>query len=180
MPGTTHRKGKPRLGHDPALVREAEEAFALIDTLRRQLFHSPFDEARDAGLTGPQVRVMASLVNRGAMTLTQLSRTMGMSHSTVSGIVDRLQARGLVRRSPDAADRRRTAIAVTDMVTRYVHELEAGPASRLVAALADASSSQRRAVARGLTTLRRLLDRGNGPENKGPLAERRGAPERNP
>lgn len=158
MAGTKRRKGTSRRRHNPALVREAEETFALIDRLRRDLFRSPFDEAREAGLTGPQVRLMASLVNRGAMTLTELSRTLGMTHSTASGIVDRLEARGLLRRTPDATDGRRTAITVTDMVTRYVHELEAGPASRLVGALAAASSGQRRVIRRGLITLRKLLD----------------------
>ena len=159
MPGKRKRRGASLRRHDPALVREAEEILAHIDALWRDLFHSPFNEAREAGLTGPQVRLMASLVTRGAMTLTELSRTLGMSHSTASGIVDRLQARGLVRRSPDARDRRRTTIAVTDRVTQYAHELEAGPASRLVTVFDNASPSQRREIGRGLTTLRKLLDR---------------------
>lgn len=158
MAGSKRRKGQARRRHNPALVREAEEALGLIDTLRRDLFRSPFDEAREAGLTGPQVRLLAGLVRGGAMTLTELSRTLGMTHSTASGIVDRLEARGLVRRSPHPTDGRRTAIAVTDMVTRYVRELEAGPASRLVIALGEATPSQRRTISRGLTTLRQLLD----------------------
>lgn len=163
MPGKKQRKGVSRLRHDPRVVREAEETLAHVDALRRALFHSPFDEAREAGLTGPQVRLMASLVARGTMTLTELSRTLGLSHSTASGIVDRLQARGLVRRGPHPSDRRRTTIAVTDGVTQYVHELEAGPASRLVAVLGKASAGQRRAIGRGLTTLRKLLDQPRAP-----------------
>jgi DNA-binding MarR family transcriptional regulator len=72
-------------------------------------------------------------------TLTELSRTLNMSHSTSSGIADRLHQRGLLERRDDAADRRRTAIAVTDSVTQYVRQLEAGPAGRLVAALEKAT-----------------------------------------
>jgi MarR family transcriptional regulator, organic hydroperoxide resistance regulator len=139
-------------------MREAEETLTHIEALWRDLLRSPSEEAKEAGLTGPQVRLMASLVRRGPMALTELSRTLGMSHSTASGIVDRLQARGLVRRSPDASDRRRSAIAVTDKVTQYVHQLEAGPASRLVTVLSTASRSQRRVIRTGLTTLRKILD----------------------
>lgn len=153
------RRNRPSRRQDPAIVGAAEETLAHIDALRRELFHSPFDEAREAGLTGPQVRLLATLVARGPMTLTALSRTLGLSHSTASGIVDRLETRGLVRRSPDAGDRRRTTITVTDQVSQYVHELEAGPASRLVAAFAQASPGQRRAIGIGLRALRRLLDR---------------------
>jgi DNA-binding MarR family transcriptional regulator len=142
---------------DADLVREAEETLSDIKVLWRDLFRNPFDEAKESGLTGPQVTLMACLVKEGAMTLTELSRALGMSHSTASGIVDRLQARGLLDRSEDATDGRRTSIAVTDRVTAYVQELAAGPAGRLVAAFEKASAGQRRDVTKGLKTLRRLL-----------------------
>jgi MarR family transcriptional regulator, organic hydroperoxide resistance regulator len=103
--------------------------------------------------------LIASLVSRGPMMLTELSRTLGMSHSTASGIVDRLASRGLLQRTRDAADKRRTRIVVTDKVTRYVRELEAGPAARLATALAAATPEQRRGIANGLELLRDLLDR---------------------
>ncbi len=151
-------KAAPQRRRDPALVREAEEILAHIRALWRDLFRNPFDEAKESGLTGPQVSLLACLVARGPMTLTDLSRVLGMTHSTASGIVDRLQARGLVRRSRDAADRRRTTITVTDTVSRYVRELEAGPAGRVVAALHHGSADQRRAIRRGLKLLRTLLD----------------------
>jgi DNA-binding MarR family transcriptional regulator len=100
---------------------------------------------------------MACLVNRGPMTVTELSRNVGMSHSTASGIVDRLQSRGLVRRTQDATDRRRTRITVTEKVARYVRQLEEGPAGRLAAALERASTGQRRAIRKGLRLLSDLL-----------------------
>jgi DNA-binding MarR family transcriptional regulator len=144
---------------DPALIREAEETLSHIRALWRDLSRNPAAEAAESGLTGPQVNLIACLVTRGPMMLTELSRTLGMSHSTASGIVDRLQSRGLLRRSRDAVDGRRTAIAVTDKVSRYVRELEAGPAGRLAAALAAAGGDERRAVRKGLRTLRTILDR---------------------
>jgi len=60
-----------------------------------------------------------------------------------------------------AADRRRTAIAVTDNVTQYVHQLEAGPAGCLVAALEKTTPDQRRLITKGVKTLRTLLDGSN-------------------
>ena len=142
---------------DPALIAEAEEILAHVRALRRDLLRNPFADAERSGLTGPQVTVMACLVSRGPLTLTELSRELGMSHSTASGIVDRLEVRDLVRRTPDATDRRRTRIAVTELVTDYVRELEEGPAGRLAAALKNASADQRRAIREGLSLLRELL-----------------------
>lgn len=152
-------KGARPIGrHEPAIMRQAETTLVYIRAFWRDLFRNPLVEAAESGITGPQVTVMTFLVTRGPMTLTELSRLMGMSHSTVSGIVDRLEARGLVRRTPDPKDQRRTRIAVTDNVTRYMRELEAGPSGRLAAALANATPDQRRAIAEGLEALRAVLD----------------------
>ena len=142
---------------EPALAAQAEEILALVRALRRDLLRNPAEDAESAGLTGPQVSVMACLVGRGPTTLTEVSRTLGMNHSTASGIVDRLQAQGLVRRTPDADDRRRTRLIVTDKVARYVQELQAGPSGRLAAALAKATPGERDAIRKGLRLLSNLL-----------------------
>jgi len=148
---------------NPTLAEQAHEVLAHIRALGRDLLRTPLAEAEQHGLTGPQVTLMACLVTRGPLTVTELSRTVGMTHSTASGIVDRLQTRGLVRRTPDASDRRRTRITVTDKVTRYVRQLGAGPAGRLAAALESASPAERHAILRGLTLLRAAL-RSRGPQ----------------
>jgi DNA-binding MarR family transcriptional regulator len=149
-----------------ALQREAEQILAIVRALWRDLLRNPYADAERSGITGPQVTVMACLVSKGPMTLTELSRTLGMTHSTASGIVDRLQARGLVRRTEDAADRRRSSIEVTEAVRRYVRELEEGPSGRLVGVLAVATPSQRAAIKKGLELLRDLLDSHRKPERR--------------
>lgn len=139
------------------IAAQAEEIVALVRALRRDLLRNPAEDAEREGLTGPQVSIMACLVGRGPSTLTEVSRTLGMNHSTASGIVDRLQARGLLRRAQDSADRRRTRIVVTDKVTRYVRELQQGPSGRLAAALGSVSLADRRTILAGLRLLAALL-----------------------
>ena len=141
-----------------ALISEAEEILVHVKALQRTMLRNPLADAERSGLTGPQVNVMACLVRRGPITLTELSRHVGMSHSTASGIVDRLQSRGFVRRTKDATDRRRTRIAVTEKVARYVRELEEGPSGRLAATLERATADQRNAIRKGLKLLRELLE----------------------
>jgi DNA-binding MarR family transcriptional regulator len=147
----------PARRHDSALRQQAEEILATVRFLWRDLLRNPFADAEQHGITGPQITVMACLDGKGPMTLTELSRSLGMSHSSASGIVDRLQARGLLRRTEDAADRRRTSIEVTEAVQRYVRELEVGPSGRLVEALGNATPAQRAAIKKGLQLLCRLL-----------------------
>lgn len=143
---------------DPAVAAEAEEITAEIRALRRELQRHPAEEGEKAGVTGPQRSVIACLVARGPMTLMDISTTLAMGHSTASGIVDRLESRGFVRRSEDATDRRRTRITVTAKVTGYVSRLEMGPFGRLAQGLATASREERRAIRTGLRLLRELLD----------------------
>jgi DNA-binding MarR family transcriptional regulator len=144
-------------------MTEANEILSSVRALRRELLHNPVTDAERSGLTGPQVMVMAAIVSEGPMTLTALSRQLGMSHSTASGIVGRLQARGFLTRTPDASDRRRTLITVTEIVNDYVRELAEGPSGRLAAALENATADQRRAIKEGLIALRELLRSASAP-----------------
>src|SRR4030095_13182690 len=81
----------------PSWQREADDILATVRALWKDLLRNPIEDAARHGMTGPQVTVMTCLVTRDPMTLTELSRTLGMSHSSASGIVDRLQACGLLR-----------------------------------------------------------------------------------
>jgi DNA-binding MarR family transcriptional regulator len=166
---STIRRVKQR--RHASMAREADRILGQLRILRRDLLRNPYADAAEHGLTGPQVTVMAQLVTKGPLTLTDLSRSLSMSHSTASGIVDRLETRGLVRRTADTADRRRTAIAVTDGVRRYVRELEEGPAGKLVKVLRTATPVQRAVIRRGLTLLCELLGASGTRRPKG----RRGA-----
>ena len=148
------------------LVEDAQEIVAHLRTLRRDVLRTAADIGR-SGLTGPQISVQALLVVNGPMTVGELGRDLGLSHSTVSGIVDRLEARGLVERTADSADRRYTRIAVTRAVERYMEEITSAPTARLVTALRAATPDERQQVRQGLALLRRLLDAPSGSGRRG-------------
>jgi DNA-binding MarR family transcriptional regulator len=56
-------------------------------------------------------------------TQVDLSRTLIMHRSNVTGLVDRLEARGLVRRQEDAADRRSWRVQLTPEGSRLIQEI---------------------------------------------------------
>jgi DNA-binding MarR family transcriptional regulator len=110
-------------------------------------------------LTAPQRIVMQALFHSQGMSLKDLCERVSLSHSTVSGIVDRLQAKGLVERSTDTADRRLTRIVVTAVVREFMQDkaprLTAQP---LIEALGRVTVQERKVIARGLRILRKALD----------------------
>lgn len=60
-----------------------------------------------AGLTMPQLLTLHELArHHGPMSLSDLSHALNLANSTVSGIIDRLERAGHVRRRTDAEDQR--------------------------------------------------------------------------
>jgi len=133
---------------------------AIRQVLRRPL---EADVAR-GGLPGPQQSAMRVLVASDGLSLKDLSRELGLAHSTVSGIVDRLEKRGLVKRQANETDLRLTRIVVTDQVRDYVRDtLPALEVHPLAVALRAATSAEREEVLQGVRVLRRLLERRGPP-----------------
>jgi DNA-binding MarR family transcriptional regulator len=138
------------------LAQDIDRDLRAIRTLLRR----PLEAAVARGnLTGPQQSVMHALVESEGMTLKELSAHLGLAHSTVSGIVDRLQERGLVERQVDEADKRRTRIGVTQPVRDFLRDTMPGLTLHpLVKALGRADLAQRRVIVKGLKTLLALLE----------------------
>jgi len=149
-----------------SILALATEASADLETIRRRLRDSIAAEVQKLSvpLTAPQVSALALLVDErrdsgSGISLSELSRRMGLSHSTVSGIVDRLVRRGLVERRPRSDDRRFTEIELTADVERWLKDdLPAWRVRPLADALSRASRSDRATILAGLATLARLLD----------------------
>src|SRR5262249_62040597 len=66
------------------------------------------------GLTKTQFAAIAKLREVGPCSQNQLGRLIYLDAATTKGVVDRLEARGFVTARPDARDRRRRAIALTE------------------------------------------------------------------
>ena len=65
------------------------------------------------GVTGPQLVALQELARLGEVPVGALARSIHVSHPTMTGILDRLEKRGLVARQRDTADRRRVSAKVT-------------------------------------------------------------------
>jgi DNA-binding MarR family transcriptional regulator len=66
------------------------------------------------GTTLPRFDVMAALYRRrDGVTMSELSRMLLVSNGNATTVVDRLEADGLVRRTPSEADRRTVFVALT-------------------------------------------------------------------
>jgi len=118
------------------------------------LFHREYEEAAAArSLTGAQAKVMA-LLRRGPMAMRRIAQTLSCEPSNITGIVDRLEARGLVERQPDPGDRRIKLVVATEAGRTASAELRESLdfAREPLAALAPAERTDLRDL------LRRIVD----------------------
>ncbi|HEX4204935.1 MAG TPA: MarR family transcriptional regulator [Ktedonobacteraceae bacterium] len=146
---------------DEELLSEVAEVEQQLRTIRRDMLRVIEDDQSKAQLTAPQMQAMIALFQAGTsegLTLKELSERMGLAHSTVSGIVDRLERRGMVSRQVSLADRRVTRIVMTNQVRAYIEQrLVSHLHGPLLDALRHATRDEREAILTGLSTLRRLL-----------------------
>lgn len=68
---------------------------------------------RQLGLTPSQFDIIATLGNTPGMSFKELGEKTLITKGTLTGVVDRLQAKGLVRRVAQAEDRRSSVVQLT-------------------------------------------------------------------
>ncbi|MEE1753347.1 MarR family winged helix-turn-helix transcriptional regulator [Streptomyces sp. SP18CS02] len=134
------------------------EVVELIGTVVAR-YHEEYEQAAARhSLTGAQARVLGLLALE-PLPMRGIARSLRCEPSNVTGIVDRLEARGLVERRPDPADRRVKLAAATEEGRGTARRLREGLefAREPLAGLSD----EERAALRDL--LRRMLGDGARP-----------------
>ena len=115
-------RGTERL--DPV---EYQKLAAFRYTLRRFLSFSEA-AAAEVGLAAQQYQALLAIKGRGGddtVTINELAQLLLIKHNSAVGLVDRLEAEGLVKRSVDAADRRKVNLRLTARGSRIFERLAA-------------------------------------------------------
>ena len=101
----------------------------------------------DLELTMPQLKVVFVL-HGGEKTMSELARSLGVSLSTATGIVDRLVAEELVSRRSDQIDRRRVVTCLTEHGEQLMEQLQVEGQRIGTEMLENLTAQQLRTVAR--------------------------------
>jgi MarR family transcriptional regulator, organic hydroperoxide resistance regulator len=112
---------------DDALALERQVCFALSVAARNVV--AVYRQVLDPlGLTHPQYLVMLALWQHGSLSVKELSRLLQLDPGTLSPLLKRLEAAGLVRRERNPVDQRNLALTLTDAGRRLRAEAEQIPA----------------------------------------------------
>jgi len=116
--------------------------FLLNDVAR--LMRTAYDRRiRKLGLTRAQWWVLTHLYRSNGVTQTELAETLEIEKPTLGRLLDRLEAKGWVRREHDASDRRVWRVHLTDEVEPALRTMRAIAAELRRDALAGISAAER-------------------------------------
>lgn len=111
-----------------------------------------------SGLTTPQLLCLHTLYKAETMTLSELTREINLSGSTVNGIVDRLEAKEYVVRERSTADRRRVYLHMTEAGKNAVKAAPSLLQDKLSAALAKLPETEQLTITAALEKVVQLME----------------------
>ncbi len=135
-------------GANAALERLFELAVLLVDAMEGGL--------SERGLTRARAELIWRLQQHGAMTQRALSQALRCTPRNVTGLVDALQADGLVWRGPHPTDRRATLVELTERGRAAATAWQSGYQELAGLLFADLDAAD---LARFVATLDRMLGR---------------------
>jgi DNA-binding MarR family transcriptional regulator len=107
------------------------------------------------GLTGPQLTVIKLLETFDNLSLSSLSERIRAQNSTVTGIVDRMEREGLVRRERSTTDRRVVHIRLSEKGQKLARQIQVEPMEIFRDALASLTPADLRDLLRIMNKLQR-------------------------
>ena len=96
----------PRTRYDLRILRSLRGIIRSVDLYSREL-------AATNQITAPQLVCLLHAADHGPVTATGIGRTVHLSASTVVGILDRLEEKGLIERHRSLEDRRQVQVRAT-------------------------------------------------------------------
>src|SRR5919109_2503172 len=92
---------------------QAPSVVAALEGTVHRVLERLAAELRDLGLTQGEVNALVHLAPRAGSSVSRLQAATGQRASTLTGVIDRLERRGLVERRPNPHDRRSFTITLT-------------------------------------------------------------------
>lgn len=175
--------GHARAGTSPGVAAEPPDRAQVLAELAAAgrehsnvavMFHSAL--AARLGLSATENKTLDLLERHGSLSPGDLVRHTGLAPASITGLLDRLQERGYVRRLRDAQDGRRQLVEIDRSRVAGVAELFAGLTAGLDALYADYSTQELALITDWLTratevqsqATRELTDRTSRGANEAP------------
>jgi len=134
------------------------EIASRVRKLRRSVYHDYIRTSRQFGLTETQSDVLRTLLVYGPMSSADLSRNLYVTPANITGVIDRLENKGLVERIRQQADRRVALITLTEKGEDLSEQLPDPIENKLVSGLKHLTPEQMQALGEAMKRIIDLID----------------------
>ena len=98
---------------DELAARPKHGILRMVNRVRVEMVDAMDRELAQFDITAPQLIVLASVANREAESASQLCKSISYDPGAMTRMIDRLEQKGLVRRTPRPDDRRAMTLEMT-------------------------------------------------------------------
>lgn len=109
-------------------------------------------------VSAAQLNCLIALYENGPMSSSQIARHIFVKPSTVTGIIDRLEQKGLAKRTRSSPDRRVITIELTPDGNRLAENAPPPIQQKIMDGLRSLSVEEAESILSGLQSLTRMLD----------------------
>lgn len=136
---------------EQSIVRSLRRIIRAVGLYSRELL-------RRRNLTTSQLATLRQLGRDGPLPAGRLARGIAVSQATITGVVDRLEERGLVTRSRDPRDRRLVVVDLTETGLQVVSSSPPPLHERFMLRLAEQPPAERREIDRVLGRIVEMME----------------------
>lgn len=137
------------------------KAIEIVKNLKRimDLFGKAVkSEFKEKDLTSSQVMVIGILSHRKELKTSELSKELGLSNSTVSGILDRLEEKNLIKRIRSEKDRRVIKVRLRKEFKKNMTDKYMGVEEKITNIIKKSPIDEVDFILEGLENLRKMLE----------------------
>ncbi len=155
-PGNTSRsKAAPPDVVQPDSIRNA---IYLIRKLMQSGAYYTKELNKKYNVSAPQIACLLALLDGGPMALSQVAKKIMVNSSTLTGIIDRLELKGLVTRTRTSLDRRVITIELTARGRSLAENAPPPIQMKIVEGLKKLDNEQRERIVQALSKLAEMID----------------------
>ncbi len=137
----------------PACSKEALKLWVVLARCFNSFAQAEAQYLKSFDLTTPQFGVLEALAHLGPMKMCEIGNKLLMSGANVTGVVDRLEKKGFVRRVMNAEDRRLFLIHLTEDGSKVIAKIFPLHAARIEAFVSVLTSREKHLLTKLLKKL---------------------------
>ena len=143
--------------HDDPLYKYEYRILNALRRISRAVDHYSRKLNVEFGLTTPQLLCLEALARANSMILRDLARAVNLGESTVNGIVDRLEAKGLLTRMRSREDRRKVYLEITERGRKIMEKTPPLLQDKLAHSLSGLRDAEKQRITESLERIVELM-----------------------